>query len=417
MDMILKNEKNPEQIAHEKIQDCRKKINELKQARHFSFIFPEEDEDSSDSSLFTWDDLSDKENVTKIKSLYAESIFQAEKFKIDLDVLYEYANLLRYNQEYLPAFNLFRKLEAYYQQSETSPSDYFALYARMQICCEKTYGEHFALQYVRKVWEFSLKLENESSSEKLMIVSRSLLHTVDLDWKRGSLEDDLALLQRTLESIEQMDEERLSACRELKAITFGYIAVCKVFRDEDKNCHCSFTALDLFQTILEEGTGFKWTLDAAACCERLGTVLKTHGDKGWALSAAKLQCEMLKQIADSQLSQYGPEYFYACDSLAAIWMADDPKHALEFCRSAMDIRLRLAHAGIKTFMKRKTVQSFVPAVLPPLRETYEKLFSLQLNSHCISLEEAAAEDEKYIQAIEAIEYTEGIGNENGAENN
>lgn len=410
MGAVLQNAKTPEQSAHEKIQNCREKINELKQARYFSFIFPEED--SLDNSLFTWDELSDKENVTKIKSLYKESIIQAQKYRTDFNIIYEYADLLRYNREYLPAFNLFRKLEAYYQQSETSPSDYVALYARMQICCEKTYGEVFSLQYVRKVWEFGLKLENESPSEKLMVVSRSLFHTVDLDWQKGGLEDDLTLLQHTLELIEQMDEEHLSACRELKAIVIGYIAVCKVFRDEDKDCHCSLTALDLFQTILKAGADFKWTLDTAACCKRLSTILKTHGDKGWALIAAELQCEVLKQAADSQLSQYGPEYLYACDSLATIWMADDSKHALEFCRSAMDIRLRLAHAGIKTFMQRKTVQSFVPAVLPPLRGYYEKLISAQLNAHCGSLEETVAEDEKYEQAIEAIEYTESTGNEN-----
>ncbi len=93
-----------------------------------------------------------------------------------------------------------------------------------------------------------------------------------------------------------------------------------------------------------------------------------------------------------------------------VWTKDDPKYALEFCRRAMDTRLRLATAGVKTFMQRRTVQSFAPAVLPPLRESYQKLISAQINSCCCTLEEIAAEDEKYEQAIE---YVEGLDNDEG----
>ncbi len=293
MDAVLQNAKTPEQLAHEKIQDYREKIKQLRQDKCVCLLFPEED--SLDNLLFTWDELSHEENVTKIKEYYTECILQAETFHSDLDVLYEYANLLRYNKEYLTAFHLFQKVEGYYLQKETPTSDYFALYTRMQICCEKTYGEAFALPYVRKVWEFGLKQENEDTDENLTVISRSLFHTVDLDWQRVGLEDDLALLQHTLESLKRADERHLPAYRELKAIVTGYIAVCKVFRNEDKNLRNTLTALDLFQTILGEKSDFKWTLDASACCGRLSAILKAHGDKEIALMAAKLQYEILKQ--------------------------------------------------------------------------------------------------------------------------
>jgi len=213
-----------------------------------------------------------------------------------------------------------------------------------------------------------------------------------------------------------MEEEHLSACRELKAIVIGYIAVCKVFRDEDKNWHCTLTALSLFQNIFDEKSGFKWTLEASACCGRLSTILKAHDDPEVSLTAANLQYEILKQATNSHLSQYGPECFYVCDNLAAIWLEDAPEHALEFCRRAMDIRLELANAGIKTYMRQKTIHSFVPAVLLPLRETFERLISVQIHSRCCTPEEMVAEDEKYIQAIEAIEYRESIGTGSGIEN-
>lgn len=380
MSNLFQNEKSQKRLAHEKIQAYRERIRELKKSKCITDMFPEDG--NSNDTLFVWDELSDKENVKEIKECFEKCISIAKEFMIDLDVIYEYADLLRFNWEYTAALELFKTLETYYLMNGASDWDYFSLYERMAICCEKNYEETTsALPYCRKVLEFSLKLEKNESDKTLSIasISKCLFRLADLDWREKCLGEDLRLFQQTLDLIKRMSEENKTVCYEVEAIATGYIVICEIMQNGTENVQILQKASELFQNILEERSHFKWPLEISVCCDRLAATLKTCNATKMAVSFCDMEYRILKHLADSNFAQYGPEYFLVCENLASM-LSDDIVKALWLYRKALDIRLRLEKEGIQTFMKRETVSSFILSTLPPLKQSFDNLALLLLEN-------------------------------------
>lgn len=279
MDGGLQSRKSPEQLAHEEIQAYKRKIEKLKESKCITYIIPEDG--NFDDTLFGWDELSDEENVGKIKDCYEKCISLAEKFNIDFDIIFEFADLLRYNKEYEAAFDLLKKLEKHCQLNGASPWDHYSLYVRMRICCEKIDGKANALPYCRESLKFSLKLKKEDTDKVLDIVSSNLFLLADFDWWGKCLEEDLELFQQTLDWIKQASKGDETTYNELIAVAMGYIAICKALHDGMVNDLTFWQALGLFQHIFGERPCFKWPLEVAACCNRLATTLKNIMKQKW----------------------------------------------------------------------------------------------------------------------------------------
>jgi len=341
-------------------------------------------------------------SLLKIHKLFMNSslVQQAEKSNTELNVIFEYADLLRYNREFDAAYQFFRKLEGCYRINDVSPGDYLALYVRMRNCCARTGRKASALPYFRKVLEFSLKLEEDDPVEKSFAVPDSLFQLADLDWQEKSLTKDFRLFQCTLESIEQIEFGDEDAYNELKAIVRGYIAICEAIRNGVENKLPFLETLELFQSIHEKHSCFKWVLKAAICCERLAAVLKTYGDAEMSIRFYDMQYRILKREAGNQFPAYGPEYFLACDNLAHVLESEKKLDiALEFAHEALIIRLKLADKGIET--------------LPEVELSFGEFFSTLLASDCtgftdIDLFLMASDYAKTEQYQKALQYIESI---------
>ena len=269
---LYQDKNSQEQLAHEEIQACRKRIKELRKLKCITIILEDGD---FDDTLFRWDDLSDEENVDKIKEYYEKCICLVKEFNTDLEVMFEYADLLRFNGEYKEAIELFMTLETFYRMNGASNWEYLSLYHRMETCFEKTDGEISSLPWSRKVLEFSLVLDEGDPDDKLNIVSISLLRLVDLDWKNKSLAEDYRLFQQTLVLIKQMSDDTQAAANELESIATCYIAICEAIQNGIENVQTLQNALELIRTISEDQPDLKWSRELSVCCNRLENILET----------------------------------------------------------------------------------------------------------------------------------------------
>ena len=220
----------------------------------------------------------DKETLTELEACYKQSAHKAQQYRIELDAVYDYARFLEEQADYLHAIDLCEWLETEYQQTDTPPKTWMALWNLLGLCHFDNENFQKAETYLRKALKNCRVLAGTNPAEFAVDVATTCTNLANLLQNTGEYREAEELYREALERYCALAETRPATfIRYVAAIQNNLAVLLRSIKKYDEAEALYREALKHYRALAETSPA-AFTQYVAYTCSNLAKLLRDTGE-------------------------------------------------------------------------------------------------------------------------------------------
>ena len=283
------------------------------------------------------------QTIPELEAYYEETVQLAEKHRIELDVLYDYADFLWNLHRYSKGIAVAERLEKYYRLEQVSERDQAALNNLLGLFYSNTNQFKEAEKCYQEALEIYCKLAKQKPEayEGNIAVTCNNLGVLYSDTNRIKEAEEYD--RKALEILRRLAKENPEVYEEYVADTCNNLGILYHKTNQMKEAERYYQeALEIRRRLAKENPE-AYEGDVAATCNNLGTLYSDTNRRKEAEEYHQEALNICHRLAKENPEAYEGDVAMICNNLGALYYETNRMKEAEECyQEALEIRHRLA---------------------------------------------------------------------------